>query len=92
MSGVKGRSGSGGKRPGAGRPKYRTDAEIRRELQKRIPDALITIDEKLKAKERFDAWKLIDKFVGDKKVTEFENSEKGPLLIRIVEDKPLANE
>lgn len=86
MSGVKGKSGSGGKRPGAGRPKYRTDAEIRRELQKRIPDALITIDEKLKAKERFDAWKVIDKFVGDKKVTEVQNEEGKEFVIRFIDE------
>ena len=86
MSGVKGKSG-GLRNPPGGRPKYRTDAEIRRELQKRVPKALEAIDKRLDNQEEEDAWKVINKFVGDRKVNELENSDKGPLLIKIAAEK-----
>lgn len=77
----------GGWRPGAGRPKGRTSADIRQELQKRLPKALKIIDLSLKRKEKIstaDAWKVIDKFLPDISATEISGKDGKSIPIYIV--------
>lgn len=89
MAGVKGRSGSGGKRPGAGRKSLANEQDVKEQLQKYLPQAYKAVERELKDplyKLPTSVWKLLDKFVGDRKVTELEGPDGGPIEIVVVED------
>ena len=82
MSGVKGKSG--GKRLGSGRKKLKEEYEVKYQLQKLLPKSFEVLEADLDGKkpEGVDTAKYtFNKFVGDKRVTELENSDKGPLEI-----------
>lgn len=87
MSGVTGRSG--GARTGAGRKTLKTEREIKERLQGLLPDAFEAIQTNLrslegKKKSTHDAWKILDKFVPDRKSTDLSVEEKEPLVIKII--------
>jgi len=87
MAGIKGKSG--GRREGAGRKTLKTEREIKEQLQKLVPDAFAVIQSNLKSEtgKKFntqDAWKVLDKFVPDRKSSEISIEETKPLEIRIV--------
>lgn len=92
MAGVKGRTGtnpnSGGKQPGSGRKPLWRAQEIKEQLQKFLPDALVAIQTDIKTngghKGAYSAWKLFDKFVPDLKSTEIKNEEGK--VFRVVEE------
>ena len=91
--GIKGKSG--GARPGAGRIPIKTEREIKEQLQKLCPQALEAIEEGLGEdvvfaklhKVRLDnAWRIINKFVADKKAIEMSGKDGQPFTINIVGD------
>ena len=85
MAGVKGRSG--GARVGSGRKSLKDEYEIKYELQKHLPKAYRLIELALAdGKNTNDAWKLLDKFIGDRKVSELVGDDGGPIQIEIIKD------
>lgn len=89
MAGVKGRSGSGGKRPGAGRKSGVTEQEVREELQKYLPDAYMAVQKDLTDplyKIAPSVWRLLDKFIGDRKISEIVGPDDGAIQIVVTKD------
>jgi hypothetical protein len=90
MSGVKGRSGSGGARPGSGRKKIKTEREIKEELQKLLPDVYMALDESLDKEERIRSTRLtaalaiLKKFVGDRQAVQVSGDEEQPVGVVIL--------
>ena len=91
MAGVKGRSG--GPRPNSGRPRLVTEAEVKLELQKMLPDAYKVIRRAVKGRRisiaahklRTDnAWRIVDKFVANRKALEVSGDSDRPLGVVVL--------
>ena len=79
MAKADGRVNNGGARPGAGRKTIKTEREIKERLQKLLPKAYKAIETSLDPKSLLtsrvrttSAYKLLDKFIGDKKALEID--------------------
>lgn len=86
----------GGARPGAGRKTLVTEREVKEQLQKFLPQTLKAIEQGLEDnpfvaklhRVRLDnAWRVINKFVADRKAVEVSGDPERPLGVVMLPEK-----